>query len=209
MKFRDTNGDGQINNGKNSTSDRGDLTRIGNTTPRFEYGFRVGLEYKGFDFSMFWQGIGKRRVWGYGFLAIPGFNTGDGSMPQAIAKDYWTEDNTDAFYPRPQNMGGSNAGYNMQVSDRYSLNMSYIRLKNITLGYTLPADLTRKALIQRARIYIAAENLFTIDKLRGLPIDPEVVSGISMWNNGNYNMGRTGVGTPAMKNFSVGIQLNF
>ncbi len=209
VKFRDTNNDGQINNGKNSTSDHGDLTRIGNTTPRFEYGFRVGLEYKGFDFSMFWQGIGKRRVWGYGFLAIPGFNTGDGSMPQAIAKDYWTEDNTDAFYPRPQNMGGSNAGYNMQVSDRYSLNMSYIRLKNITLGYTLPADLTRKALIQRARIYIAAENLFTIDKLRGLPIDPEVVSGISMWNNGNYNMGRTGVGTPAMKNFSVGIQLNF
>lgn len=209
VKFRDTNGDGQINNGKNSTSDRGDLTRIGNTTPRFEYGFRVGLEYKGFDFSMFWQGIGKRRVWGYGFLAIPGFNTGDGSMPQAIAGDYWTEDNTNAFYPRPQNMGGSNAGYNMQVSDRYSLNMAYLRLKNITLGYTLPTHITRKALIQRARVYIAAENLFTIDNLRKLPIDPEVVSGISMWNNGNYNMGRTGVGTPAMKNFSVGIQLNF
>ena len=61
----------------------------------------------------------------------------------------------------------------------------------------------------KARFYVAAENLFTHDNLRGLPIDPEVVSGVSMFNSGNYNSGRTGVGTPAMKNISVGIQLNF
>ena len=82
-------------------------------------------------------------------------------------------------------------------------------MKNVTLGYTLPVELTKKAYITKCRIYVAAENLFTHDNLHGLPIDPEVVSGVSMFNNGNYNMGRTGMGTPAMKNVSVGIQLNF
>ena len=70
-------------------------------------------------------------------------------------------------------------------------------------------ELTRKAYISKCRIYVASENVVTFDKLRGLPIDPEVISGVSMFNSGNYNMGRTGVGTPAMRNISVGIQLNF
>ena len=87
--------------------------------------------------------------------------------------------------------------------------MSYFRIKNITLGYTLPVALTRKAYISKCRFYVACENVATFDKLHGLPIDPEVISGVSMWNSGGYNSGRTGVGTPAMKNYSVGIQLNF
>ncbi|MBD5380079.1 MAG: TonB-dependent receptor [Bacteroides sp.] len=193
----------------NSKDNPGDKTVIGNSTPRFEYGIRLGVNYRDFDFSIFGQGIGSRKIWGAGFLAIPGFNTGDGAIPQAIAGNYWREDRTDAFYPRAYNMGGSNSGGLFQQSDRYMLNMSYFRIKNITLGYTIPQRITRKAYIQKARFYIAAENFFTFDKLHGLPIDPEVVSGVSMWNSSNYNSGRTGVGTPAMKNINFGIQLNF
>lgn len=117
------------------------------------------------------QGVGKRDIWGAGFLAIPGFNTSDGAMPQAIAENYWREDRTNAFYPAAYNMAGSNTGFNMQTQDRYLLNMSYFRIKNITLGYTLPAVWTKKVLINKARIYVACENFFTFDNLRGLPID--------------------------------------
>lgn len=209
VKFQDLNEDGQINDGSRSIDDHGDVEKIGNTTPRFEYGLRLGASYKGFDASIFMQGVGNRKLWGAGFLAIPGFNTGDGAMPQAIAGDYWTEENTNAFYPAACNMGGSNSGYNLQKQDRYLLDMAYFRIKNITIGYTLPSELTKKILINKARIYLACENFFTFDKLNGLPIDPEEISGYSMFNSDNYNSGRTGVGTPTMKNMSVGIQLNF
>ena len=209
VKFQDLNGDGQINDGSRSIDDHGDVEKIGNTTPRFEYGLRLGASYKGFDASIFMQGVGNRKLWGAGFLAIPGFNTGDGAMPQAIAGDYWTEENTNAFYPAACNMGGSNSGYNLQKQDRYLLDMAYFRIKNITIGYTLPSELTKKILINKARIYLACENFFTFDKLNGLPIDPEEISGYSMFNSDNYNSGRTCVGTPTMKNMSVGIQLNF
>jgi TonB-linked SusC/RagA family outer membrane protein len=209
VKFKDLDGDGQINDGSRSVDDHGDVEKIGNSTPRFEYGLRLGASYKGFDASIFMQGVGSRKIWGAGFLAIPGFNTGDGAMPQAFAGDYWTEENTNAFYPAACNMGGSNSGYNLQKQDRYLLNMAYFRIKNITLGYTLPRELTSKIWINKARVYVACENFFTFDKLNGLPIDPEEISGFSMFNSDNYNSSRTGVGTPTMKNMSVGIQLNF
>lgn len=209
VKYKDLDGNGDIWYGDNTVEKHGDKKVIGNSTPRYEYGFRLGADWYGVDFSIFFQGVGSRKIWGSGFLAIPGYNCGDGAMPQAIAGDYWTENNTGAFYPAAWNMGGSDTGFNLQKQSRYLLNMAYLRCKNITLGYTLPASITKKAYISKARFYVAAENLFTHDNLRGLPIDPEVVSGVSMFNSGNYNSGRTGVGTPAMKNISVGIQLNF
>ncbi len=209
VKYTDLNGNGQIDNGDGSKENPGDKEVIGNSTPRFEYGIRLGADYKGFDLSIFMQGIGKREVWGNGFLAIPGYNTGDGAMPNTFASDYWTESNTDAFYARPYNMAGSNNAYNYYTQSRYLLDMSYFRIKNITFGYTLPKDIMKKAHIQNARIYLAMENFFTFDNLRGLPIDPETVQGYSMFNTTNYNSGRTGVGTPTFKSVSVGVQLNF
>ena len=87
--------------------------------------------------------------------------------------------------------------------------MSYFRIKNITLGYSLPENLIKKVHMQKARVYLALENFFTFDNLNGLPIDPEAISGYSMFDTENYNSGRTGVGTPTFKSVSVGIQLNF
>jgi len=215
VKFKDLNGDGVINPGnrmiRNSEGnpDYGDLKVIGNSTPRYEYSFRAGLDYKGFDASVFIQGVGKRDLWGNGFLAIPGYNSADGAMPQAIAGDFWREDRTDAFYPAPYNLGGSNNTLNMVPQSRYLLNMAYIRIKNITIGYTLPINMLRKVKISKLRVYAALENFFTFDHLGSLPIDPEVISGYSMWNDDNYNSSRTGVGIPTFKSASLGIQVNF
>lgn len=216
VKYVDLDGDGKIDYGTNSIDDHGDLTIIGNSTPRYEYSFNVGFDYKGFDFSVYAQGIGKRQIWGEGQLAIPGFQIGDGGMPQAIAGNYWTMDNQDAFYPRAWNMYSSSTGKNFERQSRYLLDMSYLRIKNITMGYTFNQKWLEKVYMKKARIYMSIENLFTFDNLRGLPIDPETTTdnrGNSMFVNeaagSKYNSGRTGNGAPAFKTISFGLQVNF
>lgn len=231
VKFKDLNGDGVINNGDpkgveingktygvGTVENHGDLTVIGNTTPRYEYNFRVDLSYKGFDFSAFFQGVGQRDMWGSSSMTIPGFSSGDGAMAAAIADDFWYETivdgqvvdaNYDAFYPRAANLGAASTGFNMQVSDKYLLDMSYLRLKNVTLGYSLPEKLLSKVKIQKLRVYASLENFLTFDNLRGLPIDVEEVSGYSSFNSSNYNSGRAGVGVPTFKSASFGVQLTF
>ncbi|MDK2852456.1 MAG: hypothetical protein PWQ38_721 [Proteiniphilum sp.] len=209
VKFVDVNGDGYITPGKNTFGDPGDQVVIGNSTPRYEFGFRLGADFKGFDASIFFQGVGKRSIWGSGQLAIPGFHAKDGAMPQAIAENFWKEDRTDAFYPRAWNLNGADEGFVMRKQSRYMLNMAYLKLKNITLGYTLPQNLLQSLYLSNARIYLSLENFITFDKLRGLPIDPEAISGYSMLKtDGNYNLGRTGTSNPTFKSASVGIQLS-
>ncbi|MCI0920498.1 SusC/RagA family TonB-linked outer membrane protein [Sphingobacterium rhinopitheci] len=214
VKYKDLNGDGEVNNGKQTITDHGDLKVIGNSTPRYEYGFRLGADYKGFDFSAFFQGVGSRQVWGDGALVIPGYNAADGAMAAAISSNYWTPNNTNAFYPAAYNMsvvaGGNSQLNNMHVQSRYLLDMSYLRIKNITLGYTIPKEVLSKVGISNLRVYTALENFFTWDKLNGLPVDPENVPGSTMFNStANYNSGRTGVGTPTFKSASFGVQLSF
>lgn len=209
VKFRDVNGDGEINNGKGILADHGDLEVIGNSTPRYEYGFRIGADYKGVDISAFFQGVGSRQIWGDGALAIPGYHSSDGAMPEAIASNYWTPENTGAFYPAAYNNLGSNAVNNMQIQDRYLLNMAYLRMKNLTVGYSLPQTLLNKIRMKTLRVYVGLENFITWDNLGDLPIDPESINGYSMWNTSNYNLGRTGAGIPAFKSVSLGVQVNF
>ncbi len=103
VKFKDLNGDGKIDVGSSTVDNPGDRKVIGNSTPRYEYGIRLGADYKGFDFSIFMQGVGKRKIWGDGFLAIPGYNSSDGAMPETFAKNYWREDRPNAYYPRAYN----------------------------------------------------------------------------------------------------------
>lgn len=209
VKFKDLNGDGVINNGSNLIDDHGDLAVIGNTTPRYEYSFRIDLGYKGFDFAVFAQGVGKRDMVGSSPLTLPGFNSSDGAMPQTFAGDFWIEgENEDAFYPRAANCSGSRI-FNMATNDRYLLNMAYFRIKNITLGYTLPRNISKKVYMNKVRVYASLENFFTFDHLRGLPIDVEEVAGYSYLNSSNYNLGRAGVGTPAFRTASFGLQITF
>lgn len=212
VKFLDRDGDGQITDGSRAVNDHGDLEKIGNTTPRYEFGLRLGADYKGFDLSLFFQGVAKRDMWGSSATTLAGFNTSDGAVAKRFTTNYWTEGNTGAFYPRAWNQANATDAFNMRVQDRYLLNMSYLRVKNVTLGYTLPAHITTKAWINRARIYMSIENLFTFDHLEGTPLNPETVAGIGsggLLSDTNYQLGRAGLSTPAFKSFSVGFQLNF
>ena len=97
----------------------------------------------------------------------------------------------------------------MVPSDRYLLNMAYLRVKNITLGYTIPQKITRKINMQKARVYVSLENFFTFDHLRGLPIDPEEITGYSSFNESNYNSSFAGIAAPAYKSASFGVQVTF
>lgn len=208
VKFLDLNGDGEISNGSNTLADHGDLEIIGNSNPKYEYGFRLGADFKGFDVSAFFQGVGKREIWGDGFLAIPGYNSSDGAIPAAFSENYWTPSNTGAFYPAAYNNAGSNNANNMQIQDRYLLNMAYLRLKNLTVGYSIPQRFVKKAGISTLRVYTSLENILTWDHLGDLPIDPEAISGVGFFNN-SYNLSRTGTGIPTFKSVSFGVQLNF
>ncbi|WP_079642840.1 SusC/RagA family TonB-linked outer membrane protein [Sphingobacterium nematocida] len=210
VKFVDVNGDGYIDAGKSTNGEPGDRVVIGNTTPRYEFGFRMGAEYKGFDISVFLQGVGSRQIWGSGQLAIPGYFAKEGAMPQAIAGDYWKPDRTDAFYPRAWNMNGANEGYVMRAQSKYMLDMAYLKIKNITLGYNVNPTVLNRIKLSNARIYVSLENYITFDRLRGLPIDPEAISGESMLRpGGNYNLGRTGTSNPPFKSASMGVQIGF
>ena len=211
VKYKDVNGDGKIDPGSRLVEDadgkpaHGDLEILGNETPRYEWGFRLGASYKGFDASIFMQGVASREFWGTGPLVQAGFHSSDGGVPQCFASDYWTETNTDAFYPAATNYTRESK-WNYEKNDRYLLDMSYWRIKNITLGYTLPEYLTKKAWIKKCRIYATLENFFTFDNLGDLSIDPEISgSGSYMYSNSSW----TGTGSPTMKTVSVGLQLNF
>ncbi len=209
VKFVDVNGDGYITPGRGTFGDPGDRVVIGNVLPRYEYGFRLGLDYKSFDFSVMGQGVGQRTIWGSGQLAVPGYFAKEGAMPQVIAGNYWRPDRTDAFYPRAWDLGGANSGFTMVPQTRYALNMAYFRIKNITLGYNVAPQVLNRVNLKEARVYVSLENFITFDKLRGLPIDPEAISGESILRtDGNYNLGRTGTGTPTFKIASVGLNIS-
>ena len=187
--FEDLNNDGKINIGDNTLSHPGDQKIIGNETPRFAYGITAGFDYKGIDFEMFWQGIGKRDWFpGQGNAGFWGF-TDEWETPLKPALDYWSTDNKSAYFPKP---GWSNSG-NRVTSTRYLQNASYIRLKNITLGYTLPKSLSQKIGTSRIRAYITGENLLTFTPLIGC-FDPETLSNMTY---------------PVNKKIAIGLNLTF
>ncbi|WP_220392823.1 TonB-dependent receptor [Chitinophaga lutea] len=200
VKYVNRNGDSTLSQGANTVDDPGDQFVIGNSTPRYQYGVRLGADWKGIDFSIFIQGVGKRELWPSGPLFVPGFG---GDSWYAHHLDYWTPTNTDAFYPAATFHDGSNNSRNFYRQTRYLLNMAYTRVKNISLGYTLPANIASRAKLKTARIYVSAENLFTFDKLK-IPIDPEIDYTTEQTDASAF--GRT---YPFRKEISVGLQLTF
>jgi TonB-linked SusC/RagA family outer membrane protein len=200
IKYKDLNGDGKIDIGANTVSDPGDQKIIGNTTPRYQYGIRLGLDWKGLDLNMYLQGVGSRQMWANGPVVIPGYRIGEGWYEHQL--DYWTPSNTNAYYPRPTNQLQSNATRNFLPQTKYLLNMAYTRLKNINLGYTLPSKLSNRVKLQTVRVYVSGENLVTWSKLQ-VPIDPEVNYTSAGLNDPN-TFGRV---YPYRKQFSFGLQV--
>lgn len=203
VKYKDRNGDNLINGGGMSAANPGDLKVIGNSTPRYQYSARLGGTYKGFDLDIFIQGVGKRDFWGTGNVAIPLYQGAD--ILYAHQLDYWTPNNPNAKYPRPyignnatKLSGLPTSGNNFYPQTKYLQNLAYCRLKNITLGYTLPTALVTRYKIQKLRIYVSGQNLAEIADV-GLPLDPEITDGGTL----NF-LGRT---FPFERNFSFGLQL--
>lgn len=186
VKYEDLDNSGKIDNGKYTLEDHGDLRIIGNDTPRYAFGITAGLDWKGFDFEMFWQGIAKRDIWPSG-AQFWGF-TDEWCTPQTTALDYWTKDNPNAYLPKLHHYGVN--GGNHQVSTRYLQNGAYMRLKNVVLGYTIPKSITQKWYINRLRVYVQAENMLTITSMKFA--DPET------YNNMTY---------PLSKKISVGVNI--
>jgi TonB-linked SusC/RagA family outer membrane protein len=186
----DQSGENEINNGNDNLDDPGDRSIIGNETPRFQFGANVGGSYKGFDLSVFAQGVGKRDYWLGGDIVFPlvGTNSSNenGTIYQHHVNNYaqvvdaangdYTLVNPNAFYPRIYNQPGESVNNsNRRVSDRYLLNASYLRIKNITLSYTLPHTLVHSIGLSNARLFFSAEDVFTFDSLpKG--VDPERMS---------------------------------
>ncbi len=172
VAYVDLDGDGKISKGDETIYNPGDRRIIGNKTPRYLFGVTVGFNLKNFDFEMFWQGVGKRnymlegsQFWGF---------TSQWDVPYTPALDYWTTDNRNAYFPRP---GWQNGG-NRQTSNRYLQSAAYGRLKNLTVGYTLPKTLITKIGLSRLRIYITGENLITVTPLNKA-FDPETLGNLT------------------------------
>jgi TonB-linked SusC/RagA family outer membrane protein len=204
VKYKDLNEDKKIDGGKSTLSDHGDLKIIGNTQPRYIYNARIGGSWKGLDVDIFIQGVGQRSWWGIGNTILPMYQSLD--ILYANQLDYWTPDKPNARYPVPYPNNGSGTvgglsagGNNFYPQTKYLLNLSYCRLKNVAVGYSLPANLLNRYKIQKLRVYVSGENLAEISHV-GAPIDPEITDGQS-----NFT-GRT---FPFMRSFSFGVQITY
>lgn len=191
IRYKDVNGDGKI--------DINDKTFIGNPHPDFTYGFTNNFRYKSFDLSVFLQGSQGNDV--MNLTKRAGTTNAQLYVNQLSgSQDYWTPENTGAAYPRPI---GSTSNHNIEISDRYVEDGSYLRIQNVTIGYSLPQDLIGKIKLSRVRLYATAQNLHTFTDYSGY--DPEIgdfnqnplLSGI---DNGRY---------PSPRTYSFGVNVEF
>lgn len=206
IKFVDLDGDGEVSIGSNNVNDPGDRKILGNSLPSLSYGFTGSLRAYGFDASVFFQGTGNHYWYPDGHMMS---FWGPYSYPYQtfLQKNFmdkvWTEDNTDAYFPRAMAYS-TTSGPMSKVNDRYLQNIRYMRLKNLTVGYTIPVNLTKKISVEQARIYFSGENLFYWSPLKKITsyVDPEAAIDRS---NETYNE----TFYPWQKTFMFGVDITF
>ena len=189
VKYLDLNGDGQITTGNQTEEDHGDLVYLGNSNPRYTFGLQGGFNWKGLDFMVFFQGVGERVFLLDKTLSMPYFRAWFG--PQEHNLDYWTPENTDAFWPRLYVKGE----HNYEPSDKWVQDAAYIRLKDLQIGYTFPDELLSRLAIEKLRIYIAGHDIWEATGAFDF-IDPETPDQATF----QYPFRRT---------YTVGLNLNF
>lgn len=160
IRYKDISGPDGVPDGKITSEDR---VLLGNSLPRYQYGGTINLGWKGLDFSLVFQGIGQQNSYLYTQMVQP-VRDNYGNIPAILDGKYWSpfnteEQNRNAKYPRITNTGKTN---NYLTSDFWLFDGSYFRLKNVTLGYTLPQKWTNKLHLNTARIYVSASDLFCI-----------------------------------------------
>lgn len=181
VKYVDVNEDGSI------TPD--DRVVLGNLDPHYSFGVSTQMQYRAFDLGFRLQGVGKQN------RTISGapFECGNWLNPVLEAcSDYWTEDNPDASIPRPQRSSTKNH----QLSEQWIIDASYVRLKNVQLGYTLPSSLTDVISANELRIYAQGTDLLTLSEATKWGVDPEL-------NSGRQNF------YPQTARYTVGVSLTF
>ena len=201
IMYKDLNGDGKVNGGASTLADHGDLRKLGYNVPRYKFGFNADVTWRDIDFSFFLQGIGRRDWFDNSPYSVGA--TSHGQWQSVGFKEHWdffrpegdpNGANLNARFPRPL---FSQGGKNMQTQSRYVVNAAYLRIKNIQLGYTLPASLSKKIGISRMRIYTSADNLVTFTKLPKI-FDPEATGGD--WGPGKIY--------PLQRTISFGLNVN-
>ena len=214
IKLRDLNKDNLINVGENKVGNSGDRRIIGNSAPRYNFGVNLGADYNNFSFSTFFQGVGKQQwypsteaemFWGQ-------YNRPYNNIPIFHLGKMWTPDNINAYFPRTMSRAASNSTTRTLgvAQTRYLQNVAYVRMKNIQVGYNLPANLISRIGANSVRVYFSGENLFTYSPMYKIvknTIDVEnAVAADQDLNTGNAG---DGYNYPLLKSFSFGINLGF
>ncbi|MGN6297067.1 MAG: SusC/RagA family TonB-linked outer membrane protein [Ginsengibacter sp.] len=213
IKYKDLDKDGVISRGNATVDNPGDLVRIGDSIPRFTYGFGVNAEWNNFFFAAFFQGIGRRdwypssdadAFWGQ-------YNRPYNAALKSQLGKIWSEDNPNAYWPRYRGYVALSGQRELSVlQTKYLQNAAYLRLKNIQLGYNLPLTLVSKLKMTNARVYVSGENLWITSpmfKITDHNIDPESIHGsdrdLTSGGNGdaqNY---------PILKSVTLGLNITF
>lgn len=173
--------------------DEADKQFIGSPIPDFTYGFNISLAYKGFDFAAFFEGVQGNEI--FNANRVYTYGTNNVYQKNRAVLNAWTPENRNTDIAR---INGEDTNDNMRISDFYIEDGSYLRLKSIQLGYTFPVRLVKKAFIQNLRVYISAQNLFTITNYSGA--DPEIGQLSSTdylsrgFDHGTYPQARTIIG---------------
>jgi len=190
LKFVDVNGDKVINSQ--------DETYLGSPIPKFTYGFHLGANYGAFDLSAAFQGTYGNKIFNGMKVHLYQYDMTNKSKELL---DAWTPTNTNTNVPR---LNGNDRNNTNRISDRYVEDGSYLRLKNLTVGYTLPSNLTKKAGIQNVRFYFTGQNLLTFTKYTGA--DPE----IGQQSSTNYTSLGVDIGTyPQARTYAFGVKIGF
>ena len=204
MKFENQDGDLHMKDGKksidtgaNTLDDPGDRRVIGNSLPRYRYSLQSDFSWNGIDLSVFFQGVGKCDwypdancvyFWGPYSYRRPTF------IPTSLQANCWTEENTSGYFPRQR----AQLVKNSVVNDRYLQNAAYLRLKNLTVGYSIPF---KTSAIKKCRLYFSGENLFYLSPMKKYcnTVDPEVAT-TSAYGDCLY---------PYAKTFTFGVDITF
>ncbi|QRR00690.1 SusC/RagA family TonB-linked outer membrane protein [Dyadobacter sandarakinus] len=182
-------------------------TWLGSPFPKFNYGANFNATYKNFDFGLFFQGVSGNKIWNAKGRFQYILDYGSNKSPEVL--NAWTPENTNTDIPRATQLDPAN---NKRSSSFYIEDGSYVRLKNLTIGYTLPQSLLNKAKISNARFYVSGQNLLTFTKYKGY--DPEVGRNSNGGSNPNnigslLNNGVDQTAYPNARIMSIGLDLNF